>query len=632
MRLPRRSLVAAIHDITMAALSLPLALYLRLGDEAWAFAEPYFALHMLVFMACFVGAVFAFSLQREVWRYVSINELTTLARVVTLSIVLTYAALFLMQRLEGIPRSLPLLHWMVLGALLSIPRVLYRHTRESGVQRAHMEGAPIYVIIAGANDHAEAFIRTLQRGTAMPYQVVAIVDRKQTRHGRSLRGIPIHAGMEQVERVIGDLEKQGKKPQRLILTEEYMDAQVAGELVQVCERQGVGLARLPRLTDVASGAEPDIRPVAIDDLLGRAQSHHDSRAMRHLLGGKVVLVTGAGGSIGAELVRQIAACQPAKLVLLDHSEFNLYQIDRELAVLAPELERRAVICNVRDVRSLVSIMQEVRPAIVFHAAALKHVPLAETNPEETILTNVFGTRNVAEAAISAGAQSMVLISTDKAVHPANVMGASKRLAEYVWAQAGAKAAATRMVMVRFGNVLGSTGSVIPLFQEQLQAGGPLTVTHPEMERYFMTMREAAGLVIQAAAQSSGDGAALYILDMGRPVKIVDLACQMIRLAGYEPHKDIDITYTGLRSGEKLTEELIYAQERLESTSHPSIRRSRQVTPLLPDTVRMESLHKACLARDKETALMLLRQLVQEFAPTEDAQTAKAQPQRMKDFA
>ncbi len=615
MRLPRRSLVAVAHDVLMAAVSLPLVLYLRLGAGEWRIIAPRFLQDFSIFMLCFTACVFLFRLQKEVWRYISIHELRTLAKVVTLTIVLTYAILFLSHRLEGIPRSVPVIQWLVLGALLSIPRVLYRMAREgTPTQRTAANQPLIHVLLAGANDQAEGFIRAIQRHPDMPYHVVAIVDEKHLRHGRSLRGVPILSDISHVEDVIHRLEQTGKKPQRLILTDDYTGTDMAENLLKICEVQGISLARLPKMTDFQEGAHLDIRPIAIEDLLGRPQTHHDVASMQRLISHKRVMVTGAGGSIGSELVRQITMLNPKTLILVEQSEYALYRIEKEIRLLAPDLILYPVIADVRDYHHIHTLFKRFEPQIIFHAAALKHVPLAELNVEETILTNVLGTQNVAHASIECGAEAMVLISTDKAVHPANVMGASKRLAEYVCSEAGRDGAQTRIIMVRFGNVLGSTGSVVPLFQEQLARGGPLTITHPDMERYFMTIREASGLVIQAAALSDHTNM-LYILDMGSPVRIVHMAEQMIRLAGYRPYEDVDIITTGLRSGEKLREELVYGDEPLRETDHPRIRWCIPRDERRLDEAKLESLYASCRQHDASQAKALLSVLVPEFQPS-----------------
>ncbi|MDE1905867.1 MAG: polysaccharide biosynthesis protein, partial [Rhodospirillales bacterium] len=364
-----------------------------------------------------------------------------------------------------------------------------------------------------------------------------------------------------------------------------------------------------------------LQPIAIEDLLNRRQVRLDHEAMAELIAGQRVMVTGAGGSIGAELCRQVAGFGPSEILLLDSSEFALWQIDLEIKELAPALPRRTVVADVRHAAHIQAIAQSFQPELVFHAAALKHVPIVEANRLEGLRTNALGTRVVADAAAAAGAKLMVLISTDKAVNPSSVMGASKRLAE-MYAQALDVTArhdgqGMRCVTVRFGNVLGSTGSVVPLFRRQLAQGGPLTVTDPEMQRYFMTVREAVGLVLQASAAGSGEEAipdgGIFVLDMGEPVKIVDLARQMIRLAGLKPDEDIEIKFTGLRPGEKLFEELFHGAEEPLPTEHEGL---LMATPRLVNldavNAAMAELTAAADAGEEASAVALLHKMVPEF--------------------
>ncbi len=366
------------------------------------------------------------------------------------------------------------------------------------------------------------------------------------------------------------------------------------------------------------------RAVSIDDLLSRPQIKLDRDAMAQLVQGRRVLITGAGGTIGAELARQVAGLGPAELVLLDQSEFALWQIDAELAERAPDIKRRALMADIRDATRITAIFTLHQPELVFHAAALKHVPMVEADPLEGLLTNACGTSIVADAARAAGTMAMVLISTDKAVNPTSVMGASKRLAE-IYCQAldilGRRTEnGMRCITVRFGNVLGSTGSVVPVFERQLARGGPLTVTHPDMRRYFMTVREAVGLVLQASVAGVGEAlpeGAIFVLDMGEPVRIVDLARKMIRLAGLRPDEDVEIRFTGLRPGEKLYEELFHFHEPAVPTGHPGLLMAR---PRTGDAKiighAMFAIETACRAGNRRVALAQLALMVPEFAPTE----------------
>ncbi|MBY0354936.1 MAG: polysaccharide biosynthesis protein, partial [Rickettsiales bacterium] len=451
------------------------------------------------------------------------------------------------------------------------------------------------------------------------YRVVGIIAEQGAQKGRQLHGVTVYGNLKDIPQVATKLGRRGERPQKLLLSEDHLDSGSIEMLLDLSDRLGLPLARLPGLTDFRDDRATSIplRPVQIEDLLGRAQNVHDRQGMQQMMQGRAVLVTGAGGSIGAELCRQIARFKPSLLVLYDHSEYLLYEIDRELAQREPELLHQALLGDVRDAAHLQRVCQQFRPAVVVHAAAIKHVPLAEDNICEAALTNVFGTENALQAAQAGGATDFVLISTDKAVNPANVMGACKRLAERVcFARLQREAGEMRVTTVRFGNVLGSRGSVVPLFQQQLQAGGPLTVTHPDMERYFMTIREAVELVLYAAAlhaQEQSLDNRVYVLDMGKPVRIADLARQMIRLAGLKPEQDIAIAYTGLRPGEKMYEELFYNEEELAKTSHSSIRLATQLDSIPEDFFAMlESLKKACDAGDEESARACLHDLVPQF--------------------
>jgi O-antigen biosynthesis protein WbqV len=383
----------------------------------------------------------------------------------------------------------------------------------------------------------------------------------------------------------------------------------------------------------------ELKPVAIEDLLNRPQVKLDREGMARLVQGRRVIVTGAGGTIGSELARQVAALGPETLVLLDNGEYALWQIDLELAETHPGVPRRAVIADIRDEARIRAVFEEWRPELVFHAAALKHVPMVEANPLEGLLTNIAGTRHVADAARAAGARAMVLISTDKAVNPTSVMGASKRLAE-MYCQAldivarGGGAGLT-CITVRFGNVLGSTGSVVPLFRRQLERGGPLTVTHPDMQRYFMTVREAVGLVLEASVLGTGPdplaGAlpaaglgGIFVLDMGKPVKIVDLARQMIRLAGLRPEQDVEIRFTGLRPGEKLFEELFHGKEPPVPTGHEGLLMATPRTADLAIVGRaIDEIATACRNGQARLALTLLSRMIPEFEHNADGSAGSA---------
>ncbi len=598
-------------DASLAAAAIELAYYVRLGDQTAAFAGN---LPQQAALLCFFISlpVLRFThLNRSLWRYTSMADLIQIAKAATLQLALFYLFLFVTSRLSGVPRSLPVIHWLLQVALWGAPRALYRlwHHRQRYVRLATGGLGKVPVLLLGTGARAELFIRESAERPSTPYRVVGILDLNPALEGQALHGIPIYTELAKLKHIVAALAQSQVRPQKIVIADDAVEGKALEQLLAQAETLGLSLARLPRQTELKHSAHEAfaVRPIAIEDLLGRTQHVHDREAMRRFVEGKCVLITGAGGTIGSELARQIVSLAPAKLVLFELSEYHLYQIHRELKDSSVPIV--ALLCDVRDSKALEFAFATHRPEIVFHAAAIKHVPLAQENAEEAILTNVVGTSLLAQACKTHGAKTMVLISTDKAVNPTSVMGATKRLAEKICRMAQGNGTA-RFVIVRFGNVLGSAGSVVPLFQEQLARGGPLTVTDAAMERYFMTVREAVELVIQAAAMGQASGGT-YVLDMGTPLKIVTLAEQMIRLAGLKPYQDIDITFTGLRDGEKLAEELFYTSENPVYTKHAGI---RQAQPLqdTPEQDALAQLEGAARNRHRQDALERLHALVPEY--------------------
>ena len=619
-----RARVAFLHDVVMAAISFPVSVYLRLGERTWVEAQEYLLPGTFLF-AAIAAVVFKMSqMHRGIWRYASLDDLVAITKTVTLAILIFLPLLFLFTRLELFPRSVPFINWFVLMTLLGGPRFAYRVFKDRRMEHLleRMDHRRVPVLLVGANDAAETFIRQEARDRDASYRVVGVLDEKGRRVGRTMHGVPVLGDLSDLESVV---EKADPRPERIVLAHRRLDGSTVRDLLQRADAMGLNLARLPRLSELRAGVEDQMetRPIAIDDLLGRPQAVLDRDAMKRLVAGKSVLITGTGGTIGAELTRQIAASEPSRLILLDSSEFNLYQIEREITAAYPELDLPMVLADVRDRGRLDRTFARHTPELVFHAAALKHVPMVEHNPLEGVRTNVIGSRNVADACRAANVRLMVQISTDKAVNPTSIMGATKRLAEsYTQALdlAGQTQDGTRFVTVRFGNVLGSTGSVVPLFQEQIAAGGPVTVTDPEVTRYFMSVREAVELVLQASAIGAVDAAAcgkIFELEMGEPIRIVDLARQMIRLAGKRPDEDIAIAFTGLRPGEKLQEELLHAGEDLLPTSNPNLRLAHPRTADLPLLQRaLDEIDEACRTGKQELALSMLQRLVPEYGATD----------------
>ncbi|XP_022810422.1 uncharacterized protein LOC111347441, partial [Stylophora pistillata] len=457
--------------------------------------------------------------------------------------------------------------WVLNIAALGGSRVLYRLLKDHKNREATIDSKGAFptknAIIFGTTDEAELFIRQTQRQSRSEYKIIGVLDEKPSRKGLFIHGVEVLGTLQDLEYIL-DMQDH---IDALILARPYISPSRIKKFLEIGNENNIVIKRLPAATEMASTLNTAVqaRPISIEDLLSRPKKNLNRPAMAALIKGQHVLVTGAGGSIGSELVRQISCFNPSHICLVDHAEFLLYTIDRELHEKHPDLSRSIALCDVGDAKRVLHIMKQEKPTLVFHAAAIKHVPIAEENPCETILTNAIGTRNVANSCERLGVKTMVLVSTDKAINPPNIMGATKRLAESYCQALNLETtslkeeSSTRFITVRFGNVLGSSGSVVPLFKKQIAQGGPVTITHPDVTRYFMTISEALELILQAAAlgtQSLSLKGQIFVLDMGDPVKIIDLARQMIQLSGYQPDTDIAINITGLRPGEKLYEELL----------------------------------------------------------------------------
>ncbi len=567
-----------------------------------------------------------FRLSQQYWRFSGIEDLVGVAG----GSVLCAALFALLWTVTGYPLptpTFPVVHALTLFAFLGAPRVVYRLSKAR--PRNNSGPAIQTVLLVGAGEGADSFLRALSRDQRL--RVVGLLSLGQHQTGRRMQGQPILGGVSDLRRVLARLSERGGLPDALVVTEPGLAGSRLAYLLEEAQRQGIPVRQAPRPTELREAGSIELKPVALEDLLNRPQVRLDRGAMARLVHGRRVLVTGAGGTIGSELARQIAALGPAELTLLDNGEYALWQIDLELGELSPDVPRAPVIADVRDGERIRAAFAAARPELVFHAAALKHVPMVEANPLEGLLTNAVGTRVVVDAAAAAGAAATVLISTDKAVNPSSLMGASKRLAE-MYCQAlddhTRDTGGMRCVTVRFGNVLGSTGSVVPLFHRQLARGGPLTVTHPDMQRYFMTVREAVALVLQATVvgveeNAMSDGG-IFVLDMGKPVKIVDLARQMIRLAGLRPDVDVRVEFTGLRPGEKLFEEIFHGEEPPVPTGHPGL---LMATPRAAELAAVRhtiaGIAEACRGGDAAVARALLRRMVPEFDPIPGGEPALA---------
>ncbi len=517
----------------------------------------------LILTALSLASFFVAGLYHGVWRYASTVTLFQVFKGVTLSAA-ALALITLFTPEPPFPRSIIVVVWLLELVLLGGMRFAWRLSRERVLGPEPLR--TLRAIVVGADHAGVHLIQEMRRGDASGERLTPIgfIDDESRLTGSMIEGVRVLGTIADLPSIISD-----RHIEIVVISDPDMPGKVVREIASFCAEANVGVKTLPGLSDLQSGktALSQIRDVRIEDLLGREPIQLDMNEVGAFLRGQRVLVTGAGGSIGAELARQAAAIGPSELVLLDHAENGLYYVQHEIAATHPDLPLRAIVADIKDFEGIELAFQRHRPQVVFHAAAHKHVPLLETSPREAVLNNIVGTRTLVDAAERAGVNKFVLISTDKAVNPSSVMGASKRVCEMIL-QARSQKSRTRFIAVRFGNVLGSAGSVIPLFQQQIRRGGPITVTHPETRRYFMTIPEAVRLVIQAGAM--GKGGEVLLLDMGEQVRIVDLARQLIRLSGLREGDDIEIVYTGLRPGEKLFEELHSDAERMRMTRHERI--------------------------------------------------------------
>ena len=598
--LPRYAVIG--HDLLMVMVCWQLLHVIRFASRHENYAWFDFSGNELVVLLA-QGLVFwKVGLYRGLWRFASVPDLWNILKASLFGLLAIVLGLAVYNRIEAVPRTVLVLYPLALTVLLGMPRLLYRVWKDYQLGRG--ESYVRRVLILGAGRAGEALVRDLRRSGA--YQPVGFLDDAPQLRGSHMQGAPILGRLEDAPAIAKETGAG-----MLVIAMPSLEAAEMQRVVSICERTGLPFRTVPRLTDVLEGqALPgELKEVAIEDLLGRKPVTPDWKLIRGWLGGRTVMVTGAGGSIGSELCRQCARHGARKIALLEMDELALITIHTELTRAFPDLEIEAVLGDCGDPAVTAHALRLAQPDAVFHAAAYKQVPLLERQLREAVRNNVLATETVAGLCRDAGVGTFVLISTDKAVDPANVLGATKRFAEMIAQSFDAKDAGTRFITVRFGNVLDSAGSVVPLFREQIRQGGPVTVTDPEVTRYFMTIPEACQLIVQAAA--SGSHAAIYTLDMGEPVPIRLLAEQMIRLAGKQPGRDIAIVYTGLRPGEKLHETLFYSDEHYRPTSHSKILEAgaRQVSyeQVRQGVLRMRDAN----SRYDEVAL---RQVLQDVIP------------------
>jgi FlaA1/EpsC-like NDP-sugar epimerase len=558
-----RIITLVVLDAILLNVSLCLALLVKFDTSIPQQYLGYIIDNALIVTALQLVIFYVLGLYRSLWEYASIEEM--------LQVIIATAAASIVGVIAGLiignmfPISIYLASWLFLCILVGGVRISYRFARRVRIHIERNRCEPSRVMIVGAGSAGSMLIKEFKNHTDMNMVPVVMIDDDKTKQGTIINGVPVISGRERIK----ELAKQYKIDEIVVAIPSASRSEIA-ELLRISKETKCKLKTLPNVLDILDGevTVKQLRDVNIEDLLGRDEITLNMEEISDYLKDEVVMVTGGGGSIGSELCRQIARFGPKKLIIFDIYENNAYDLQNELLfTYKDKLDLEVLIGSCRDRERLREVFERYKPGVVFHAAAHKHVPLMEGNPSEAIKNNVFGTLNTCRRAVDFGAKKFILVSTDKAVNPTNIMGASKRLAEII-VQSMNRMGDTKFAAVRFGNVLGSNGSVIPLFRKQILQGGPVTVTHPEVIRYFMTIPEAAQLVIQAGALAKGGE--VFVLDMGEPVKIDDLARDLIRLSGLEPDVDIKIEYTGLRPGEKLYEELLMAEEGLEKTAHKKI--------------------------------------------------------------
>ncbi len=606
--LTRRRILVFLFDLLLISAALCLSFLLRF-DFYIPPAEMQLFWECLVVVLVVKPLVFiATGFYLNIWRYASLQDAIEMFKGVVFSSILAVFAVLFMRQFTPIPRSIFLIDAMLLFSFLAASRLIWRIYRESYRVGSRVDGTR--ALIVGAGEAGSMLLKEIRRQPASAYNVIGFIDDDAEKKGLKLHGVPILGTSKQLSSIIRSNEIAD-----VIIAMPSADGKALREVVDSCKNENVTFSTLPSISNLINGkiTFSQIKKVDIEDLLGRDQVVLDRVLIGSYLAGKRVLVTGAGGSIGSEICRQVAQFYPEKLILLDQAETPLYEIEKELAARHPDVRIMPLMADVRDREKILTAFDEFLPQVVFHAAAYKHVPMMEYNPIQAVLNNVFGSKNVVDAACHCKAENFVMISTDKAVNPTNVMGATKRAAE-IYVQSIALTHRTKCTTVRFGNVLGSNGSVIPLFKEQIANGGPVTVTDKRVIRYFMTIPEASQLVLQAGG--IGADSEILVLDMGEPVRIVDLAEELIRLSGLVPYEDIDIVFSGLRPGEKLFEELLIDGEGIIPTTHEKI---RVLAPVQIDReavkAELEILYQAARTDDVAALIKSLKRIVPEFKPS-----------------
>ena len=613
-----RFLIVLLIDFLLGAIAINLSSFIRLGESFVYFTETLIAAFLVP------STFYFFKIYKSSWRYFSLLDMWSLIRICLIANIFIFISIFIFNRLELIPRLVIVFNFFTLSICTCSSRIVYRSLFERFSKDVRIKNKDyISVLLVGSEENADSFIRGTERKNSA-YKAIGIISQNQISNKEyMIRGVPVLGTLEGFTSIIERLSKKNILPQRIVIVSNNIQSKDMAKLMKVSDNKGMKLGRAPAPSEILDNNDQSlIREVSLEDLLGRRQNRLNTKHISKLINNKVILITGAGGSIGSQLSKKISSLNPKKLIMLDLSENAIYNLKQSLEE-QKNLNNNIFICsNIRNIVEIEKVFLNYRPDVIFHAAALKHVTICEENISEAIRTNVLATYSLANLAERFSCKCLVLISTDKAVEPTSVMGLTKRLAEIIIKSKDRYTKkTTRFITVRFGNVLGSSGSAIPLFQQQIKDGGPVTVTDPNIIRYFMSISEAAELVIQAGAM--GKGGDVFVLDMGEPVKIYELAKRLINLSGYEVKDDensggdIEIIFTGLRPGEKLYEELLIG-ENVSKTIHKQIWRAEEDT-LTIDEIEyfLELIIKAREKNDINALKQILKEAVLGFMPQKE---------------
>lgn len=604
----QKTFISVIIDLLAVILAYVVSAYIRLDENAFNYVFIDNSRNLCIFIASGICANFYFKIHRGIWRYFSSQYFMQIINSAAITCIIFMICAFAIDRLENFPRSLLILNFIFQIIFTAAPRYIYKMLNEKQFNFIFNKNylAPQHVLIVGLNPSSVNYIAEIIGDNKNHFIIAGIIDEKEN-IGRFVSQYKVLGTIDDIGKIVVRLAKQGKEIKKILVNSDIYVGKKLVNLMKIERELSIPIFKIPNVVDI-NNTSP-LKTIAIEDLLGRKQKNINLEQMRQMIKGKRILVTGAGGSIGSEIVRQVAKLSPYSIALLDNSEFLLYEIEQECVNKFPTTEISAHLADIRNVKILEEIFAENPPEVIFHAAALKHVPLLEKHVVEAVYTNIMGTKNIVDTAIKYDVERFVMISTDKAVDPLSFMGMTKKIAESYCQIVKRKNIA--ISVVRFGNVLGSNGSVVPLFQKQISMGGPVTVTHKDATRYFMTIPEAVRLVIQAASiNDSCEKSKVFVLDMGEPVSVHQLARQMIQLAGLTPDVDMQIKFIGLRPGEKLHEILVTEQEPMKKTEHSDIllAQTKQCDPQLLLSALAE-LKKACDARDKDSCIALVKKII-----------------------